>query len=138
MNLRMHFVTDWQSDCWTMTELCADYQISRKTGYKWVERFETAGPPGCRISRGGRMHSPPATDPALVDDAAWRCGAPSALGRPETAGGRAPPRARDAAWPSRSTVCDLLKARGLVVPRRRRDRPSPAPPSPLAPIDACE
>ena len=34
MDLRMRFVTEWQSGWWTMTELCADYQISRKTGYK--------------------------------------------------------------------------------------------------------
>ena len=34
VNLRMHFVSDWETGCWTMTELCADYQISRKTGYK--------------------------------------------------------------------------------------------------------
>ena len=46
MNLRMQFVTDWQSGCWTMTELCADYQISRKTGYKWIGRFEANGPRG--------------------------------------------------------------------------------------------
>ena len=46
VNLRMRFVTDWERDCWTMTELCADYQISRKTGYKWVERYESAGVAG--------------------------------------------------------------------------------------------
>lgn len=40
MDLRMQFVREWQSGCWTMTELCADYQISRKTGYKWIDRYE--------------------------------------------------------------------------------------------------
>jgi transposase InsO family protein len=40
-----------------------------------------------------------------------------------------------AAWPSRSTVCDLLKARGLVVPHRRRARRERAP-GPLTPITA--
>ena len=54
VNLRMHFVTEWQRGCWTMTELCADYQISRKTGYKWIDRFEASGPgAGCAISRDG-------------------------------------------------------------------------------------
>jgi transposase InsO family protein len=41
---------------------------------------------------------------------------------------------RDAAWPSRSTVCDLLKTRGLVVPRRRRAQPRPGSSAPLAQI----
>ena len=44
MDLRMRFVTEWQSGCWTMTELCADYRISRKTGYKWVERYDGERP----------------------------------------------------------------------------------------------
>ena len=44
MDLRMHFVTEWHTGCWTMTELCADYQISRKTGYKWIDRYEASGP----------------------------------------------------------------------------------------------
>jgi transposase InsO family protein len=37
------------------------------------------------------------------------------------------------AWPTRSTGCALLKARGLVRTRRRRDR-TRTPPAPLAPI----
>src|SRR5882724_12022592 len=67
VNLRMRFVTDWQRDGWTMTELCADYQISRKTGYKWVERFETAGPPGLEDVSRRPAHSPSATDAARVE-----------------------------------------------------------------------
>ena len=34
MDLRMQFVTEWHAGDWTMTELCAEYRISRKTGYK--------------------------------------------------------------------------------------------------------
>ena len=116
MNLRMHFVTDWQRDCWTMTELCADYQISRKTGYKWVERHETAGPPGLQDRSSRPHHSPQATDAALVATLVAvrqrhpRWGARKLLA---VAARHAPA----AAWPSRSTVCALLKARGLVAPR---------------------
>ena len=29
-----------------MTELCQIYNISRKTGYKWIERFQESGPSG--------------------------------------------------------------------------------------------
>jgi hypothetical protein len=54
MDLRMHFVTEWQSGCWTMTELCADYRISRKTGYKWVGRYETGARGACMIARAAR------------------------------------------------------------------------------------
>jgi len=130
----MCFVNDWQRDCWTMTELCADYQISRKTGYKWVERYAAAGPGGLRDQSRRPTHSPSATEPALVE-------ALLALRRRHPRWGAkkllviAARQDRQAAWPSRSTVCDLLKARGLVAPGPRRHPHAPVP-SPLAPLTA--
>ena len=115
MDLRMRFVTEWQSGCWTMTELCADYQVSRKTGYKWADRYERSGPSGLH-DRSRRPHaSPLATDPELVDRLVAlrrrhpRWGAKKLL----VVAARRDPQAD---WPSRTTVCDLLKARGLVSP----------------------
>jgi putative transposase len=136
MDLRMRFVTDWQSGCWTMTELCADYQVSRKTGYKWADRYERSGPRGLH-DRSRRPHaSPLATDPELVDRLVAlrrrhpRWGAKKLL----VVAARRDPQAD---WPSRTTVCDLLKARGLVSPRRRPDRPAHAasPPAPITRIN---
>ena len=132
VNLRMHFVTDWQSGCWTMTELCAEYQISRKTGYKWVERYASSGPQGLHDHSRRPHHSPQATDPALIDALLAirrrhpRWGAPKLL----TVAAR---QDREAAWPSRSTVCDHLQAQGLVAARRRR-RPHLRGDTSLAPI----
>jgi putative transposase len=132
VDLRMRFITDWQTGCWTMTELCADYQISRKTGYKWIDRYESSGPRGLHDQSRRPHHSPQATDPALADALVAlrrrhpRWGAKKLL----AVGVR---RDRHAAWPSRSTVCDLLKARDLIVPRRRRDPPAHGV-SPVAPI----
>ena len=135
MNLRMRFVTDWQRDCWTMTELCADYQISRKTGYKWVERFDTAGPPGLEDVSRRPAHSPSATDATLVETlVALRTRHPRWGARKLLAvAARRDPKAT---WPSRSTVCALLKVRGLVAPRPRRNRYAHVA-SPLAPITAA-
>ena len=50
-----------------MTEQCARYDVSRKTGDKWLERFDEAGPKGCTIEveprtsarTGSRMTSRP-------------------------------------------------------------------------------
>jgi len=134
VNLRMCFVTDWNRDCWTMTELCADYQISRKTGYKWVDRYTAAGPRGLQDQSRRPAHSPEATDAALVE-------ALVALRRRHPRWGArkllalATRQDRQAAWPSRSTVCELLKARGLVAPRHRRHRHAHVP-SRLAPLTA--
>src|SRR4030095_5706379 len=103
VNLRMHFVTDWETGCWTMSELCADYQISRKTGYKWLARHETSGPGGLH-DRSSRPHqSPAAADAALVAATVamplkhprWGAKNLLAVARRQDS---------DAAWPSRSTV----------------------------------
>src|SRR5215212_1704731 len=132
VNLRLQFVTDWASGGWTMTELCADYHISRKTGYKWVDRFETIGPRGLDDQSRRPQRSPQATDPALLDAVLAirkrhpRWGAVKLL----TVAARHDP---EAAWPSRSTVCDHLRAQGLVVARPRR-RPHGGGGATIAPI----
>ena len=46
MKERMRFVTDWERDLYSMVELCERYGVSRKTGYKWIARYEREGPDG--------------------------------------------------------------------------------------------
>ena len=48
MNERMRFVTDRERDLYSMVELCERYGVSRKTGYKWLARYEREGPDGLR------------------------------------------------------------------------------------------
>jgi transposase len=43
MEGRERFIRDHRLDLYPMRELCARYGISRKTGYKWLMRFEDAG-----------------------------------------------------------------------------------------------
>lgn len=130
MDLRLQFVRDWLSGGWSMTELCSDYHVSRKTGYKWIGRYELSGRSGLE-DRSRRPHASPwATDPELVKRLIAlrqrhpRWGAKKLL----ALAGRQDP---DAAWPSRTTVCEVLKAEGLVLPRRRARRLA-GPASPLA------
>ena len=40
MEQRQAFVWECQQQWWSMTELCARYGISRKTGYLWLRRAE--------------------------------------------------------------------------------------------------
>jgi putative transposase len=119
MDLRVQFVTEWRDGFSSMSELCAQYGVSRKTGYKWLDRFDAGGVSGLRDRSRRPTHSPQATDRALVAELValrqryptW--GATKLLSRLK----RARP---EAAWPRRSTVCDLLKAHGLVSARRTR------------------
>ena len=121
VDLRVQFISDYQTGLWSMTELTEHYGISRKTGYKWVERSETGGVAAMQDQSRRPQTQPTATDRTLVDALLAvrrrhpRWGAKKLL---------AMVRRRDpvAAWPSRSTVCDLLRREGWIVPRPRRPR----------------
>lgn len=133
MEERLQFIREYETELFTMTELAAQYGITPKTGYKWLDRYEAEGAPGlCDRSRRPH-HSPQAMDEDLVEALLAqrrrhpRWGAPKLLAMVK----RQQP---DVAWPARSTVCDLLKKHGLVASRRRRRRAPAAVPSTRAPI----
>jgi transposase len=46
MDQTTQFVSKYLRDAISFTELCDRYGISRKTGYKWVGRYQTQGPAG--------------------------------------------------------------------------------------------
>ena len=48
MDQRTQFVREARRQQEDMTVLCARYGISRKTGYKWLERYELGGAGGTR------------------------------------------------------------------------------------------
>ena len=132
VDLRLEFTRAYAAGALTMTELCDLYAISRKTGYKWVARYEADGRAGL-ADRSRRPHrSPDATDPAIVEQLcearrqhpSWRARKLIAVLK------RRHPLVT---WPARSTGCALLKAHGLVRTPRRRLR-SRAPAAALAPI----
>ena len=45
---RERFIDDHRLGMYDMTELCARYAISRKTGYKWLARYDAGGRPALR------------------------------------------------------------------------------------------
>src|SRR4026209_2064495 len=68
MNERLQLVQDYRSGLFTMTELAEQYEVSRKTAYKWGDRYAAADE--CvegLADRSRRPHgSPSATEPAVV------------------------------------------------------------------------
>jgi transposase-like protein len=54
MEQRERFIRDQQHGLYTMTELCDRHNISRKTGYKWLDRFDAGG----RTALGDRSRAP--------------------------------------------------------------------------------
>lgn len=134
MHERLRFVEDWKLKVFDVAELCRRFQVSRKTGYKWLKRHAEAGVRGLE-SRSRRPHrSPQRTDARTMDrilrlkhrHLSW--GAKKLL---KVLRAKEPERA----WPACSTVSALLKRSGLVVAKRRRSWPGHAP-KPQTPMSA--
>jgi transposase InsO family protein len=121
VDLRLEFVRAYLTGHGSMTELCEQYAISRKTGYKWVARFEARGRAGLVDQSRRPHHSPRAPDPALVTRLCEaRRQHPTWSARKLLAVLRR--REPTCAWPTRSTGCEWLRRAGLVRQRRRRRR----------------
>lgn len=136
MTERLRFITDARHRIASLTELCQHYGISRVTGYKWLDRADHAG-----LDQLGELSRRPHTCPHAT---------PTALAAQLLEARRRHPRwgprkllkvlrrrdrrrGRQAAWPARSTVAELLRQAGLVTPRRRRRFPG-HPGRPLTPM----
>ena len=119
MEQRADFVREYLSGLFTMTELAAQYGISRKTGYKWVAVYEVAGVAGLQDRSRRPHHSPHAIDEQTlalllaIRRRRPRWGPKKLL----TVAAR---RHRGVVWPARSTLAAVLTRRGLVPRRRRR------------------
>ena len=63
MDQRTQFIADHLRGTRSVTELCDEYGITRKTGYKWIERYMRRGPAGLEDRSRRPRVSPNATDP---------------------------------------------------------------------------
>jgi putative transposase len=134
MDQKTQFIADYLRDRLSVTELCELYSISRKTGYKWIDRYLTHGPQGLE-ERSRRPSTSPRHTPdhvvAEILDArrhhpSW--GAKKLLSILSQRHPRWP-------WPARSTVCDILSRHGLV-PKKRQRRAIGHPGKPMSHIGA--
>jgi putative transposase len=135
---RIQFIQDALSDRFTMSELCARYGVSRRVGYKWLERYEQEGRRGLQDRSRAPHHCPHRIDAEIAElicalrraHPFW--GARKLLKILDTRH----PQIR--AWPAPSTAADLLARRGLVLKRRRRrphQHPGVVPPTTAASND---
>jgi putative transposase len=112
MDQKTQFVSEYLRDSLSFTDLCQRYHISRKTGYKWINRYEAEGPSGL-ADRSRRPHPSPDQTPddqrlAIIEarrrHPSW--GAKKLLKLLQRKGPQT-------AWPSRWTICEILKEKGL-------------------------
>jgi putative transposase len=63
---RARFIHDHRVGLYTMAELCARYDVSRKTGYKWLARFDAAGRAGLQDRSRAPHHCPQRIAPEVA------------------------------------------------------------------------
>jgi putative transposase len=113
MDLRRGFIEDYLTDAWRMTELCAMYQVSRKTGYKMVARFEEAGWAGL-ADRSRRPRASPQAVPAEIATAVCQARVKKPGWGARKIGAWLRTRAPGVAWPSHTTIHAIWQRVGLV------------------------
>lgn len=118
---RMRFVSEWERDEVSFSELCRRYVISRETGYTWRARYEAEGPTGLDDRSRARHTQAHATSAAVVAAIVALRGSHPSWG-PKKLRAKLKARNPEMILPALSTLGDLLSRRGLVVPRRTRLR----------------
>jgi transposase InsO family protein len=128
---RQQFLADYQSDQWTMRDLCRAYGISRPTGYELVRRWEQEGDAGLADrSRAPRRH--PNQTPAGIEEQVLELRRQHPRWGPRTLRQRLrdmDQQLRDmdqrTRWPAASTIGAMLDGEGLTLHRRKRRRTPP-------------
>jgi transposase InsO family protein len=116
---RVKFIADLESCLYEMTELCEKHGISRKTGYKWAERFGREGVEGLKDRSRAPKHSPRQTAP-LVAERLLELRRQHPTWGPRKLLAWLEKHEPGPSWPRASTIGGLLKRAGLVEPCRRR------------------
>ena len=117
MDQRVRFIAEYLKGYYPFNELCFQFSISRKTGYKWVERYEREGPKGL-ADRSRKPHTCPHITSDTVIEALVKA------------------REKHPTWgpkklleilalfypdlPAISTAADILKRKGLITGTKRR------------------
>ncbi len=119
MDQKQRFISLAKSEHFTFTELCKEFEISRKTGYKWLNRERKYGTAGLAERSSAPLTSPQRTPDSierliLAEKRAHLTWGPKKLHqRLKTVHEIEKP-------PARSTIGEILKRNGLTKKRRVR------------------
>ena len=135
VNERKRFIMEALGGLFSHSELCHRHGISRRTGYKWLERYEAEGPAGLQDRSHRPLSCPHATEPHVLE-AAFEL-----RRRRKHHWGAGKIRSRlltlhpDWRVPSAQALHKYFQREGFVKKRRKsRKRPHTGPPT--APFDA--
>jgi len=125
MNERVKMIQEYQSGEYAISELAEQYEVSRKTIYKWLERFEASGWEGLKDqSRAPRTH--PNEVGGKIQRQLLRLKADKPLwGAPKLRHKLMGQIGRESC-PAESTISEILRRHGLSARRGRARRAVPS------------
>jgi transposase InsO family protein len=125
MSERIKMITEYESGEYTISELADYYEISRKTVYKWLERFEALSWEGLKEqSRAPRDH-PNATGADIQNQLLELKGKKPLWGAPKLRQ-KLLERIGSERCPAESTVSEILRRHGLSARLKRKARAVPS------------
>lgn len=124
LDQRLRFMAACEAGLETMTELCGRFGVSRRTGYKWLERYRRESLDGLKDRSRAPQRHPNVTPEELAD---WVVAVRLEYPRwgPKKIVQRLSELRPESDWPAASTAGDLLKRCGLVAPRPTRRHTPP-------------
>jgi putative transposase len=128
---RVQLIQDYQEGE-SVAALAEIYQISRKTIYKWLERYDSQGVAGLQDRSRAPQHCPHRVAAEQIEAIVaarerWKWGPAKLLRKLQQ-------ERPEVSWPARSTLAAVLKQAGLSAPRCKRVR-TPPQSQPFALID---
>jgi len=117
MSEKLKLVVLFQSGERSMTSICQELGISRKTGYKLLKRYEGEGPEGLK-DRSRAPHHPARQTPGKIQDVVIQARRAHPTWGPRKLKAWVESRNPSLVLPYPSTIGDILKREGLVHPRR--------------------
>lgn len=126
MDEKLLFLADYLRGIGTFSLLCDRYGISRKTGYKWVERYREEGLDGLS-ERSRKPHRTSQEIPLAIRQVILelRTGQRDIPG-PKKIQALLSQRFGPELVPSKTSIYNILKAAGQIEPRRQRRRVAPS------------
>ena len=121
---RMRFVLEWEAGMETVTELCQRYEISRKTGYKILGRWQQSRVAGLQDRHRAPLRHPNQM-PVEIEQAVLELRQAHPRWGPRKLRHWLQTHHPGRRWPAASTIGELLAREGLAHARRGRRKAPP-------------
>ncbi len=119
---RMKFIASIKNGEWAFADVCRDFGISRKTGYKYLKNYKTEGIEGLKEKPRARKTQSNATNENTVRLIVEMRELHPSWGPKKLLWSLQAKYHRQKKWPSKTTIGNILKKKGLVKIKRKRQR----------------